>query len=258
MNSNKSSRIRIVFTQGGKGGVAKTEATLSLVSWYQQQGIQPYLLDFDVENVTKSGLQNFHPETLKFDVHERGALDEFLVICDRDDMEVVLADQGAGAGKETHRWFNRVYEDVKDLEVAFTSIGVTTNDAGAVQSVLNWAEELQDRVDYLVVLNEMRERDSAFDYWFGEPTVEQFTRTFRPHIMRMDSRIEEFQSELRNQVATLHQVIAREANCDFLRKTKNVLRAKRYQRHLFAGFDEAAAILLPSHRPLPKEPTPIS
>ena len=30
---------RIIFTQGGKGGVGKTEVALSLVSWLQQRGL---------------------------------------------------------------------------------------------------------------------------------------------------------------------------------------------------------------------------
>ena len=238
--------------------MAKTEALLSLHSWYRQQGVTPFLLDFDVENMNKSGLQNFFPDAIKLDIHERGALDEFASICDRDDVEVVLADQGAGAGKETHRWFDRAYQDSKDLNLKFTSVGVTTNDAGAVQSVLRWGQELQNRVDYLIVLNEMRERDSPFEFWFNEPAVKEFTRAFRPHVMRMDSRIEEFQSELRNQTATLEQIIARTVGSDFLRRTKNLLRAKRYQRGLFKGFDEAASILLPRQRSLPSEPTPIS
>jgi hypothetical protein len=31
-----SKRPRIVFTQGGKGGVGKTDLSLSLVSWYRE------------------------------------------------------------------------------------------------------------------------------------------------------------------------------------------------------------------------------
>ena len=239
-----SSSTRIVFTQGGKGGVAKTEIALSLVPWYRAQGFEPVLLDFDVENTNKSGLQNFYPEASKFDVHEEGALDEFFDICDEEDTEVILADLGAGAGAATFSWFDEAFEDAADLDITFTSIGVTTNEAGAVQSVLKWANHLQDRVAYLIALNEFREPHSKFEYWHDEPAVARFCEALSPKIMTMGARIQEFQAELRNQSATLQQVIDGTVEAPFLKRTKNVVRARRYQRQLFAGFDDAAEILL--------------
>lgn len=237
--------IRAVFTQGGKGGVAKTEVALSLVSWYRQCGVNPTLLDFDIENTTKSGLQNFYPEARKFDVHAPGALDEFFDICDQTRSDVVLADLGAGAGKAVHAWFDQAFQDARDLGIRFTSIGVTNNDAGAVQSILKWAHELQDRVDYLIVLNELNEPGSSFEYWHDEPAVKRFCEAFSPRIMQMKSRVAEIQTELRNQTATLQQVIDGTVDVPFLKRTKNVVRAKQYQREMFQGFENAAQILLP-------------
>lgn len=235
---------RIVFTEGGKGGVAKTELALSLVSWYRENGLDPVLLDFDTENTNKSSLQNFFPQAAKFDLHREGALDELFDACEGDH-EVVLADLGAGAGAATAQWFEQAFEEAAELNIRFTAIGVLTNDAGAVQSVLKWATHLQDRVDYLIVLNEMRERDCAFQYWFEESAVAEFTELFDPKVMRMGARVPELQAELRNQCATLQDVIERQVSTAFLRKIKNVARAKRYQRQLYAGFAEAASILLP-------------
>ena len=236
---------RIVFTQGGKGGVAKTEIALSLVPWYHEKGLEPVLLDFDVENTNKSGLQNFYPEARKFDVHSEGALDEFFDICDDEGTEVILADLGAGAGAATFSWFDEAFEDAAELDIAFTSIGVTTNEAGAVQSILKWASHLQDRVSYLIALNEFREPQSKFEYWHDEPAVTRFCEAFFPKVMIMGARIQEFQAELRNQTATLQRVIDGTVDAPFLKRTKNVVRARRYQRQLFAGFDEAVEILLP-------------
>ena len=238
-------KTRAVFTQGGKGGVAKTEVVLSLVPWFRQQGIEPALLDFDIENTNKSGLQNFYPEAKKFDVHVEGALDEFFDVCDRDDVQVVIADLGAGAGSATYAWFDQAFDDAEELGIRFTSVGVTTNEAGAVQSVLKWGSRLQDRVDYLIVLNELREPGSKFEYWHDEPAVARFCKAFSPSVIPMGARIQEFQSELRNWSATLQSVIDMSVDAPFLKRTKNVVRAKRYQRQLFEGFDQAASILLP-------------
>ena len=235
---------RVVFTEGGKGGVAKTEVVLSVVAWYHQQGIPTFLLDFDIENTDKSGLQNFYPEAIKLDVHKEGALDEFFEICNRDEDEVIVADLGAGAGAATFSWFDQTFEDAQDFDICFTAIGVTTNEADSVQSILKWASHLQDRVDYLIVLNEMKERNSEFEYWHDEKAVKSFVKTLNPNIMKMGMRVQEFQSELRNQTTTLQKVLVGDVNTAFLRKPKNLARARRYQRELFAGFDKAAEILL--------------
>lgn len=240
-----STSTRVIFTQGGKGGVAKTEVILSLIPWYHRQGLFPALLDFDIENTNKSGLQNFYPKAQKLDVHRDGTLDEFFEVCDRTDCGLVIADLGAGAGEATYRWFDEAYEDAAESGIAFTSIGVTTNEAGAVQSVLKWASHLQDRVDYLVVLNEFREPNCEFEYWKAEPAVERFMDAFDPRVMVMQARIQEFQAELRNRSATLQRVIDGEVDTKFFRKSMNVFRARRYQRGMFAGFDEASDILLP-------------
>lgn len=236
---------RVVFTQGGKGGVAKTEVVLSLIAWYQRRGLRPALLDFDIENTNKSGLQNFHPEARKMDVHKEGALDEFFDVCDRNDCGLVVADLGAGAGEATYRWFDEAFDDASEFGISFTSIGVTTNEAGAVQSILKWANRLQDRVEYLIVLNEFREPGCDFAYWNAEPATQRFVEAFSPQIMVMGSRIQEFQAELRNRSATLRQVIEGELTTPYFKMSKNLFRAKRYQRGMFEGFDCAEKILLP-------------
>ncbi len=237
--------IRVVFLEGGKGGVGKTEVALCLVPWYRHQGIEPVLLDFDVENTNKSGLQNFCSEAEKIDVHREGALDEFFEACDLTGVEVVLADLGAGAGKATFDWFREAFDDAQDLNLDFTAVAVTTNEAGAVQSVLKWADEIQDRARYLVVLNEYREWDCAFEYWHDEAQVVAFRAAFDPVVITMGARIAEFQSELRNQCVTLEDVIERRVDDPFFKKTKNLIRAKRYQRQMFRAFDDASGILLP-------------
>ena len=236
---------RIIFTQGGKGGVGKTELQLSLVTWVRSQGHNPLLLDLDIENTSKSGLKNFYPEAKKYDVHAEGALDSFLEICDQETYSIIIADLGSGAGTATYQWFDEVFDDTSDLGISFTSIGVTNNEAGAVQSVLKWAHHLQDRVDYLIVLNEMRERDCKFEYWHEEPAVNRFIEALSPKIMYMARRMQTLQAELRNRTTTLQQVIDGEVDTQFFKKTCNTLHAKRYQRDLFKGFESASEILLP-------------
>jgi len=238
-------RKRVIFTQGGKGGVGKTEAILALIDWHRARGIEPALIDFDIENTNKSGLQNFHPEARKIDVHREGALDEFFEVCDQSKSGIVVADLGAGAGEATYNWFDEAFEDAADFGIDFTSIGVTTDEAGAVQSVLKWAKHLQDRVDYLIVLNEYREKNSDFGFWTDEPATKRFIKAFSPQIMVMKARVQEFQAELRNHTGTLQRVIDGQMEDPYFHLTKNRYRAIRARREMFEGFDEASSILLP-------------
>ncbi len=66
---------------------------------------------------------------------------------------IILADMGAGAGQVAADWFDSMYEDVADTGVRLTAVGVVTPDPASVESVLAWANRLQDRVEYVVVEN---------------------------------------------------------------------------------------------------------
>ena len=46
-----------------------------------------------------------------------------------------------------------MFFSVREIGVAFTAIGIVTPDPASVESVLNWANALQRRVDYLIVKN---------------------------------------------------------------------------------------------------------
>jgi hypothetical protein len=240
--------VRAVFTQGGKGGTGKTEVAVALASWYRARGVKTTLLDFDIENSNKNGFQSFFPNAQKLDIHREGSLDAFFTAFDSD-AEVVLADLAGGSSNAARSWFEDAADYAIDMHVAFTAVGVTTNDAGSVQSILKWASNLEDAVDYLIVLNEMRSPRCNFRYWKGAPKVAEFVELMDPSVMTMRARLEEFQAEVRNHTCTLDAIIAGEVDSKFFRYTRNIVRAKIYQRQLFESFDAASSILLPVEAP---------
>ena len=99
----------------------------------------------------------------KINIHTPAGLDAFVDIL-AEDAPAIIADMGAGAGQVTHDWFHKMYPDVADAGVVFTAIGVVTSDPASVESVLDWAAALEDRVAYVIVENNLTEH-TDFSCW---------------------------------------------------------------------------------------------
>ena len=137
-----------------------------------------------------------------------------------------------------------MYESVADT-LAFTAIGMVTSDPATVESLLNWAAQLQDRVSYLVVLNRQEDLQEDFTYWEKAAEAIAFREAFHPPIIRMEARLPDLQHALRNHGYTLGKVIRRETAAAELAKSSLVVRAQAYRRQLFAEFNRAKEALLP-------------
>ena len=72
-----------------------------------------------------------------------------------DHAQTVLADLGAGSSKETWAWFEQMHESVREGGIRFLAIGLVTNDSSTTSTILDWANALQNRVDYLIVKNKV-------------------------------------------------------------------------------------------------------
>lgn len=244
MNAMKP--IKIILFGPGKGGIGKTAAALCTIPWFDLRKTRYQLLDYDWENTDKSGLQNFHPEATKLNIHSPRAMDEFFDAVDESATDVIIVDLPAGSGEPVFDWFDRLHPEAVSLGIQFTLAAVTTNEAGSVQSTLKWASQLQRRVDYLLIKNELSERNSRFEYWEQEPKAKEFTEIFSPGIITMESRPLDLESELRNNSLTLAKVAEGNVNHPFLSKMKNKVRAKIAQRAFYEQLDGVSEFLLPS------------
>ena len=65
---------RIVFTQGGKGGVGKTAFSTMLVEWYTQHNMPHALIDMDTENKSRGSLAHFFPRARKSNIQQARGL----------------------------------------------------------------------------------------------------------------------------------------------------------------------------------------
>ena len=130
------SHKRIVFTQGGKGGVGKTGFMIHLAEWFLANEIPFTLLDLDTENKSRGSLKHyFNGLARKINIHTEAGLDMF-IDCLSDGAPVVLADMGAGSGQVALNWFETMYPDLADQGILFTAIGVVTSDPASAESVL--------------------------------------------------------------------------------------------------------------------------
>jgi MinD-like ATPase involved in chromosome partitioning or flagellar assembly len=229
---------------GGKGGVGKTSIMTGLAEWFDENQIPVALLDLDTENKACGSLAHFfNGRVPKINIYTPAGLDTFVDILS-EDATAIVADQGAGAGQVTHDWFQKMYPEVSEAGVVFTAIGVVTSDPASVESILDWAAELEDRVDYVIVENHLSEY-ADFSWWRQNAQAEEFRRRFQPAIIRMDYRLSDLENAARSHGVTLGRIANRSTSSPELRKASLVIRAQSYRRRMFGEFDRVKNLLLP-------------
>lgn len=235
---------RVVFTMGGKGGVGKTGVVVALAEWFEANQVPVTLLDLDTENKARGSLKHFFNGTVtKVNINTPAGLDAFV-----DHLEggasIIVADMGAGAGQIAADWFDSMYEDVAAIGVTFTAVGVVTPDPASVESLLAWANRLQDRVDYVVVENATSAL-ADFTYWNSTEQAHRFREAFSPEVLHMEFRLAELENPIRQHGVQLGQVADRKAQVEELKRASLVMRAQSYRRRLFSEFDRAREVFLP-------------
>lgn len=244
VNAGELASKRVILSMGGKGGVGKTSLMSGLAEWFDDNEIPATLLDLDVENKARGSLAHFFGERAqKVNIHTPAGLDAFIDHL-ADGEPVILADMGAGAGRITHEWFDKMYPDVAEAGIAFTAIGVVTDDPASVESVLTWAARLQNRVEYLIVENSLAEH-ADFLYWRESEQALRFQEVFHPLVIRMDYRLADLENAARNHGVRLGAVASRNTDAPELRRASLVMRAQSYRRRMFAEFDKVKGLLLP-------------
>jgi hypothetical protein len=238
---------RVIFTMGGKGGTGKTTFMAGLVEWFQDQGLRFDLVDLDSENKLQGSLRHFFPAARKVDVARERSLDVFLDILSSD-VDVLLADMGAGQGQITYQWFDTIYEDAIEagLQVDYTAVGVVTHDPASVESLLSWANRLQKRVDYLVVKNNLRS-DLGFSALESE-AAKRFFEVFQPAVIDLETRAGELEILLRQHGLTLGAVASRKESVTdpVLKSTSMYVRATGHRRRFYKQLDVIAESLNPA------------
>jgi MinD-like ATPase involved in chromosome partitioning or flagellar assembly len=239
---------RVVFPIAGKGGVGKTTVMATLAEWYVDNACTAELFDMDPDNKAEGSLKALFPRAHKLPALESWAYDKLLGVSLESSADVILADMGAAQGHRMIPWFREFYRVMQEsgLELRWTALGVVDGDIASARSVIEWGEELQGAVDYVVVHNHYQEgAPSAWENPKLSNDVAAFRDAFSPVEIRIDARRPDLQKMMRTMNVTLGDVGERRTAVPELRAPDMTLRARTYRFRAFSQFTEARRVLLP-------------
>ena len=231
---------------GGKGGGGKTSFMTSLADFLHAENCPVTLIDCDIENKVHGSLSHFFKEATKVDINSDRGLDEFVEKALGDDAPMVLADLGAGSGRVTFKWFEQMHAAVVEAGVSFLAIGVLTSEVATAETVINWANALKNRTEYLIVRNHRNGDD--FSSLESSETGQRFLKASKAPIIDMEGRIEDIQRELDKRGLSLRKALNAPAEVagPLLSRAITKMRLRGYQIRIEEQFRKVIDTLLPS------------
>lgn len=242
---------KIIFTAGAKGGTGKSTFLRFPITWLQDAGIDPYLIDADEESRT---LSRFFPNAVRVEPRRTKSYDIIMNLAETGEHPLIIVDLKAGVGNDMLNWIADVpFDELAEIGVTMLCIGVITSSPDSISSLLRWVDFLGKQVCYLVVKN-LKDSDAAGldpesvsfpDYLLTKAAIE-FRKRYRPAEIIMPALDPEYQCELEKYNLTIRDVLARRPGLPEL-LTPLMVRSKlrNYQAYLYAQFDAIKELLLP-------------
>lgn len=179
----------LIFTIGGKGGVGKTLALVTLADYLLASQQAFAALDYDPENLGKpSSFRHFIPGAQQADLRATVEGDKLLTTTAQASEPFTLADLPAASGGDFDLWFGSVVspELLDELGLRVIACGVITPEAATAASVFEWASRLRGAVEYCVVLNQRhhqrvaRTKEELFREYYGSKAGQKFRDAMVP------------------------------------------------------------------------------
>ena len=149
----------LIMTMGGRGGVGKTIALVSIADYLKSKGHKIATVDCDTENADKvSAFAHwFDGKTERLNLRNPKDCDRLLVDASSAPCDYVLTDLPANAGGDLAEWWQDAVtsETLEELELSILAVGVITQQEGSAHSVMEWVDALGQHVGYLVALNRL-------------------------------------------------------------------------------------------------------
>ena len=241
----------IIFSSGAKGGTGKSLAVRFLTTYLRENNHKPVLMDMDDENRT---LSRFFPEAQRIEI-KKSSSNDVLVEKVMAGTKLIIADLKAGTGKDTLKWWLDVpFDELPNVN--FICLASITSSPDSVQSFLNWANELQGKVSYVVIKNQ-KDGNIFPDYEKSNQSGD-FREKYMPIEITIPRLDDEYMTELERLNLTISEVL--EANGGTLtvptapgKKSKPIgeilcrlmvrARLRRFQNDIYRQFDPILKLL---------------
>jgi hypothetical protein len=229
------------------GGVGKSEMAKAVADYYRQQGIEIRMFDGEIEQKTGGMLSSYFSEARRIDITTPAQFDEALRSCKPG--EVTLLDLGAATGPLMKAWFQRVGPRLQKSKIRCTLIAPITASQSSVAALFDWANFLQDQVQWIIVKNEVVGTDFAF-YDFT-PQGKQFRELYTPRHITLKLRWDILLNELQARSLTVLQAqeFFQQGESDrlgpILSEFTNVFHLEAYSDQINAELETVKDLLLP-------------
>ncbi|MDR3404236.1 MAG: division plane positioning ATPase MipZ [Chthoniobacter sp.] len=244
-------KTKLIIVCGAKGGTGKSTFLRYLITWLQEAGVAPFIIDADDENSTTA---RYFKEALKIVPSRVKSNDVIVDIAEKGEHPVIIVDLKAGTGKMMLNWVADVpFEELKAIGVSIVAVGAITSSPDSTSSFLNWVNFLGKRVKYLVVRNlkdsdawEQKPEDVLFPEYDQTREALEFRKLYKPVEIVMPALDPEYQSELERLNLTIRDVLAKHPNTPPALNSL-IVRSKlrNYQAWLFESFAAHKDLLLP-------------
>ncbi len=242
---------KLIMTAGSKGGVGKSTVMCLMNTWYRENGIQPLLVDADE---TSGTLKRFFPEAKCVVPHRRKSYDTIVDLIEAGQHPLILLDLKAGVDWDVLGWFSDIpWEELTELGVSITAVGVLTSSPDSVSSFLRWPDALGRHVNYLIVKNlvhsdagDQKPKDVTLPAYDLTKQALQFRKLFKPNEMVLPALDPEYMGELERVSLTISDVLARDPRTPPTLSSM-IVRSKlrNYLAKVYRGFEANKELLLP-------------
>lgn len=227
----------VVFTIGGKGGVGKSWVVSLLVQWLEILAMIFAIIDCDDETSTTT---RFFPKALFMAIRSNTEIDQIVQLASEGKYSVIVVDLPARAGDEFQSWFALVpWEELKELGVHFTAIGVVCGNKDSIECILRWREFLGENVSYVLALN----RRDKLDIYESSRARQEFLAAGYPEV-EIPKLDEKFAAALDKSNWTISAAL-NSVEAHYLTQLMSRARLRRYQAQVFEEFNKIKTYLLP-------------